>query len=657
MRDEERIYDLVCRRLLSAWHSDHVSATTTVITAVTAREDEAADAEPWVDRYRSSGTQVEREGWKVLDLRPARARPGATPAEPDLPPGLAVGQAQRVLDVRSEEKQTRPPRRFTEGSLLTAMETAGKALDDEELAEAMRECGLGTPATRAATIETLLDRGYIEREKKALRATAKGLELIAAVHPDVRSPALTGRFEAKLKSIEQGGLSLAAFMREIEAFVIELVRQLRGVERPGASKAGNARPPASSPPRQKGARQLDPANPRAVPMRGGAASAGRGGSAESASPRARSGAAARSAATRRASDASPGPLFASVAAAEPAAPSRGSDASASRVAGGSAPRQSSSAAEGRNVPRERGLSGARRVPTAPDALPDLLHAVFGFADFRPHQAEVCRKLTAGEDALLVMPTGAGKSLCYQLPTLAREGSGGGGEPADRADGRSGRQAAAANGLRAERIHSGRSRADAARCAAKEYLDGASSTILFHRARAPLVCRAFPSDAGRAHAGVGGRRRGALHLAVGPRLPPRLSNAEANACLRCARRRSLALTATATPVRAGRDIARPAWDLELRTHRDRTAFAARTSRSRSSRMKRRVCAIAATDRAAERSRANRPAIVYSPTSQEGRSSSRAPWPSAFLRPSTTRACPRPNARAGAARAFIERHDSR
>ena len=110
------------------------------------------------------------------------------------------------------KKTTRPPARYTEATLLTAMETAGAALDDKELSAAMKERGLGTPATRAAIIETLLARDYMVRRGKVLEATDKGIGLIAAVDPVVKSPAMTGDWEARLKRIERGQDTLDAFM-------------------------------------------------------------------------------------------------------------------------------------------------------------------------------------------------------------------------------------------------------------------------------------------------------------------------------------------------------------------------------------------------------------------------------------------------------------
>ena len=124
-------------------------------------------------------------GYRALDVITRRRDPDAATL-----PALSEGQALTVADARVEDKQTRPPPHYNEASLLTAMETAGRTLDDKELSDAMRERGLGTPATRAAIIETLLQRGFIERDDKTLRATAAGEALIDAVHPQVRSPAM-----------------------------------------------------------------------------------------------------------------------------------------------------------------------------------------------------------------------------------------------------------------------------------------------------------------------------------------------------------------------------------------------------------------------------------------------------------------------------------
>ena len=219
--DEQKIYDLICRRLLSAWHADHVWSVTTVITAIT--------GEGFCDRYRATGTAVEQVGWKVLEAAPEKKRErkgGEDAAEAEtqeLPSGLAAAQPLKVVDIESKRKKTRPPRHFTEATLLTAMETAGETLDEKELSEAMKERGLGTPATRAAIIEVLLKRGYVVREGKSLQATDKGVRLIEVVHPEVKSPAMTGQWEAFLKKIERGAAELQPFLEGIENYVREVV--------------------------------------------------------------------------------------------------------------------------------------------------------------------------------------------------------------------------------------------------------------------------------------------------------------------------------------------------------------------------------------------------------------------------------------------------
>jgi DNA topoisomerase-3 len=344
--DETALFDLVCRRLLSAWHGDYVTSVATVITAITTPD--------VVDRYRSSGTTVEEQGWKVLDVAPRRRAKGANGNQPEiLPAGLAAGLPQRVLEVRAIEKKTRPPKRFTEATLLTAMETAGKTLEEKELSDAMRECGLGTPATRAAIIETLLSRAYIERQQRSLAATEKGIRLIAAVHTEVKSPVMTGQWEARLERIRRGEAELAPFLAGIEEYVRDVIGRV-------------------------GREPVQAAPPKAL--------------------------------------------------ARAAAPVRD-----------------------------------------PSNLLEVLQNSFGFPAFRPHQEKICQAVARGEDVLLVMPTGSGKSLCYQLPALARGGTALVISPliALMED-----QAAKLRerGLRAERIHSGCDRA-ASRQVCRDYLAG------------------------------------------------------------------------------------------------------------------------------------------------------------------------------------------
>jgi DNA topoisomerase-3 len=381
-RDEERVYDLVCRRLLMAWHDDHRTRVTQVVTEV---KSPAA-----VDLFRTSGTVVTQAGWKVLDVEPTRRK--SPTEEVTLPEGLAPGQKRPVEKTAVAHKQTEPPRRFTDASLLTAMETAGKALDNRELEEAMRERGLGTPATRAAILETLLTRTYVERDGKSLKATPRGIALIDVVHDAVKSPSLTGEWERDLKLMERGDGTLPAFMERIERFVIEVIGQVN-------SASGPALPPGPS------------TGPRPSPR------------APSSGP-----------------PLPPGP--------SPRGPSSGppSGPPAGAVALG--------------LPERKASRGPLRA---------VLKERFGFSEFRPFQEEVCQAVTDGADALLVMPTGSGKSLCYQLPGLARGGTTLVISPliALMED-----QTAKlkALGFAAERIHSGRTREES-RAVCRAYLDG------------------------------------------------------------------------------------------------------------------------------------------------------------------------------------------
>jgi DNA topoisomerase-3 len=325
--DERKIYDLICRRLLSAWHDDHIWQVTTVITTI--RNGQITD------RYHTSGSMVLQAGWKVLDIAPAaKARQGDEPGQ-NLPAELARGQEQDVTDVEILRKKTRPPKRFTEATLLTAMETAGRTLDEKELSDAMKENGLGTPATRAAIIEVLLKRAYIVRSGKSLEATDKGIRLIEVVHPDVKSPAMTGQWEAYLHRIQKGAAQLAPFLKGIEEYVTKTVGQAGSLRR------------VDNPP--------EPGSATGVPEGN---------------------------------------------------PVRQAEGPEARVVDS----------------REARVDNPRAgFHPAPQNASELLPA-FGFSSFRPSQEEVCRAVIEGRDVLLVMPTGAGKSLCYQLPGIARGGT-------------------------------------------------------------------------------------------------------------------------------------------------------------------------------------------------------------------------------------------
>jgi DNA topoisomerase-3 len=155
-------------------------------------------------------------------------------------PKVEQGEVVRTLEVGSEEKETKPPRRYSDASLLAAMETAGKLVDDDELREAMKDSGIGTPATRAAIIERLIDVGYIERDARSLVCTEKGLNVIRLLDGHaLTSPGLTGDWEHRLGRIELGEETRERFMHDIAEFargtVGELDAKLKEVRIPRAN--------------------------------------------------------------------------------------------------------------------------------------------------------------------------------------------------------------------------------------------------------------------------------------------------------------------------------------------------------------------------------------------------------------------------------------
>jgi len=228
--DDRRIYDLVVRRFLAVFHPDAVSENTRVETTV-------ADY-----MFRTRGKVLLVPGWRGVYGEIAEspdAQDEDEGSEQQLPK-LEQGESARAEKVISEAKVTKPPRRYSDGSLLRAMETAGKLVDDEELREAMKDSGIGTPATRAAIIERLLQVGYIERDGRALVVTEKGLNVIRLLGEHaLTSPSLTGDWEHRLTNIETGQDSRERFMSDIVKFtegtVHELDTKLKDVRIPRAN--------------------------------------------------------------------------------------------------------------------------------------------------------------------------------------------------------------------------------------------------------------------------------------------------------------------------------------------------------------------------------------------------------------------------------------
>jgi len=221
--DERRVFDLVAKRFLAVFHPPARYARTTVITLV---EEE---------RFRTRGKITLEAGWRgVYGLEPDQERQSEDEAEAEAGeiPALQEGQTVRCIAAEIEDKMTKPPPRYTEATLLSAMETAGKLIDDEELREAMKESGLGTPATRAETIETLIRREYIERVGKDLQATPKGIQVITMLlDHKLTSPELTGDWEHKLSEIEHGNGDRKKFMKGIADFAKETVEQIAALDK------------------------------------------------------------------------------------------------------------------------------------------------------------------------------------------------------------------------------------------------------------------------------------------------------------------------------------------------------------------------------------------------------------------------------------------
>jgi DNA topoisomerase-3 len=223
--DDRRVYDMAVRRFLAVFHPEAVFENTRVETTV-----EGTDGTGHV--FRTRGKLLLVPGWRgvydevAADAKAEEAREDDEAAEQQLP-RLIAEETVRTSGIESTRKETKPPRRYSDASLLGAMETAGKLVDDDELREAMKDSGIGTPATRAAIIERLITVGYVERDGRALVATEKGLNVIRLLGEHaLTSPGLTGSWEQRLGQIERGEESRKKFMGDIAEFADETVKEL-----------------------------------------------------------------------------------------------------------------------------------------------------------------------------------------------------------------------------------------------------------------------------------------------------------------------------------------------------------------------------------------------------------------------------------------------
>jgi DNA topoisomerase III len=214
--DEVKVYDLVAKRFLAVFHPEAVFERTRVETTV--RE----------NVFRTSGRRLMEAGWRaVYGELSENDRSEDDSGGDQLLPKLEQGEGVHTREVEWMRKETQPPRRFSDASLLGAMETAGKEVEDAELREAMKDSGIGTPATRASIIERLVDVGYIERDGRALVATEKGIQVIRLLgEHQLTSPELTGSWERRLRLIEHGDDTRPAFMEDIKKFTTETVEEL-----------------------------------------------------------------------------------------------------------------------------------------------------------------------------------------------------------------------------------------------------------------------------------------------------------------------------------------------------------------------------------------------------------------------------------------------
>lgn len=210
---QRRVYDLIARRFIAVFYPDCRFATTTV-------DGEAADVP-----FRATGKVILDEGWRAV-FRRDPAKDENTPQRADEErtlPDFTKGESGPHTPTLTA-KETSPPKPFTEATLLRAMETAGRTVDNEELRDALKENGIGRPSTRAAIIQTLFRRGYIRRRNKSLEATPTGVELIGVIKEELlKSAELTGQWENKLRRIEHHDYSAQQFIAELKQMVCELV--------------------------------------------------------------------------------------------------------------------------------------------------------------------------------------------------------------------------------------------------------------------------------------------------------------------------------------------------------------------------------------------------------------------------------------------------
>lgn len=217
---EEKLYDMIVKRFIAVFFPNAEYEQTTRLTRITTGA--------ITDTFKTDGRVMVKAGWQEVYGK----RPGVASGKDELT-AVAPGESGKVNEIEVRHEHTKPPARFTESTLLSAMEGAGKLIDDEDLREAMAERGLGTPATRAATIEGLIGQKYIVRDGRDLHVTPNGMRLIHILKEmeivGLTSPSLTGEWEFKLRQMEQGQLQRESFMGEIETYTRDIVTRAKSL--------------------------------------------------------------------------------------------------------------------------------------------------------------------------------------------------------------------------------------------------------------------------------------------------------------------------------------------------------------------------------------------------------------------------------------------
>lgn len=276
--DERKVFDLVARRFIAAFYPDCKISTTTVNGEVDKVE------------FKVSGKQILDPGWRVVFAKDKPEEKDESEKKDDdddnILPAFEIGESG-PHEPTLGEKWTQPPKPYTEATLLRAMETAGKQVDDDELRDALKENGIGRPSTRAAIIETLFKRNYIRKEKKNLVATPTGIDLIGVIDVELlKSVELTGLWEKKLREIEKGSFEARQFIEELKAMVSDVVNQVKydnshrsvSVETPVAEEPKDSKAPKEkkeraprkkkepTEPKPEAAKPVAPPTPAATPQ-------------------------------------------------------------------------------------------------------------------------------------------------------------------------------------------------------------------------------------------------------------------------------------------------------------------------------------------------------------------------------------------------------